>query len=311
MWPIQLVFLLFIVCRIILFYVTQWSTSFSHIWSNRSPPSFSSTTFQNFQVFLIYFPKCPTFSTTQSCAPNAAVYVSSLNMTPICWSKESSSNPHFSFSVGLAPSESLNKVLLYICNMQNTYNPKHTHNKQHKIWNSLSNLKMCLPVLYLWHLLESKLNKIENSYAEYTNKSADCLEGGCQQLVQQNIYLVSFSVFIVQEWWQSTLKFKCSQTWLSVWSHTHPTNMKFYYHWLMHGATSPCLHPHTAPVLTSCVTSILCTWSVSKWCDLIFLCLHSCMYSMLIAGWSVVVHRYCKAVLTWAVRNVSYLGLKY
>ena len=44
-----------------------------------------------------------------------------------------------------------------------------------------------------------------------------------------------------------------------------------------------CLHPHIAPVLTYCVTGILCTWRVSKRCDLIFLCLHSLIYSMLIA----------------------------
>jgi len=28
--------------------------------------------FKTFQVFLIYFPKCPSFSTIQSCAPNVA-----------------------------------------------------------------------------------------------------------------------------------------------------------------------------------------------------------------------------------------------
>ena len=36
---------------------------FLHDWSNWSSPFFSSTTFQNFQVFLIYYPKCPGFST--------------------------------------------------------------------------------------------------------------------------------------------------------------------------------------------------------------------------------------------------------
>ena len=44
------------------------------------------------------------------------------------------------------------------------------------------------------------------------------------------------------------------------------------------------LHPHIAPVLTPCITNILCTQSISKWCDLIFLCLHSFIYSMLIPG---------------------------
>jgi hypothetical protein len=53
---------------------------------------------------------------------------------------------------------------------------------------------------YLRHLLETKLNQIENSYAEYTNKSANYLDGGCQHLVQQEICLVSISVLILQEW---------------------------------------------------------------------------------------------------------------
>jgi len=30
--------------------------------------------FKILQVFLIYFPKCPRFSTVQSCAPNVAGY---------------------------------------------------------------------------------------------------------------------------------------------------------------------------------------------------------------------------------------------
>ena len=63
-----------------------------------------------------------------------------------------------------------------------------------------------------------------------------------------------------------------------------PYKLVIHYHWLMHGATSPCLHPHIAPVLTSYVTSIPCTWCVSKWRDLIFLCFHSFIYSTLIPG---------------------------
>ena len=47
---------------------------FSHDRSNWSSPSFSSTTFQNFQVFLIYFPTRLTFSTKQSHVPDAALY---------------------------------------------------------------------------------------------------------------------------------------------------------------------------------------------------------------------------------------------
>jgi hypothetical protein len=78
----------------------------SHNWSKRPSPSFSSTTFQNFpgifrtiglndllhpspaphfkifQLFIIYCPKCPSFSTTQSyvsaphkAVPNVALYL--------------------------------------------------------------------------------------------------------------------------------------------------------------------------------------------------------------------------------------------
>ena len=62
---------------------------FPHGRSNWCPP-FCSTKFENFELFLIYFPKCPIFSTTQSCAPNVSL-VSSLNLSPVCRWKESSS----------------------------------------------------------------------------------------------------------------------------------------------------------------------------------------------------------------------------
>jgi hypothetical protein len=44
---------------------------FLHDWSSWSP-SFSSTIFQNFQVFLIYFPTCPGFSTIHCYTPVVA-----------------------------------------------------------------------------------------------------------------------------------------------------------------------------------------------------------------------------------------------
>ena len=46
---------------------------FSHDHSNWSSPSISNTTFQNFQVFRIYFAKCPSFSSTQSYVWNAVL----------------------------------------------------------------------------------------------------------------------------------------------------------------------------------------------------------------------------------------------
>ena len=73
MWPIQLAFLL-------LSYVGYSSPPslyvlhlyFSHDRSNSSP-SFPEPHFISFQVFLIYFPKCSSFSTTQSYALSAAL----------------------------------------------------------------------------------------------------------------------------------------------------------------------------------------------------------------------------------------------
>ena len=45
---------------------------FSHDRSNWSSQAFSSTKLETFQLFLIYSPNCPSFSTTHSYAPNVA-----------------------------------------------------------------------------------------------------------------------------------------------------------------------------------------------------------------------------------------------
>ena len=75
MWPIQLTFHLFTVCRIFLSPLTLCHIlHFSHDGPNWSTQSFSSATFQNFQIFQIYCPQCPSLSTTQSFAPNVAIY---------------------------------------------------------------------------------------------------------------------------------------------------------------------------------------------------------------------------------------------
>ena len=75
MWPIKLPLLVVIVCTI---FLSSWLfvtlLHFSHDWSNRSYPSFSSTTFQTFQVLLIYFPNCPRFIAIHSYAPNLTLY---------------------------------------------------------------------------------------------------------------------------------------------------------------------------------------------------------------------------------------------
>jgi hypothetical protein len=154
----------------------------------------------------------------------------------------------------------------------------HTHNKRHKIWNSLYQsqnfLTSLIPVTFIGNKAESNWKQLcrvlkEVSRLPWVWLSVSGATG-------------DIAVFILQEWWQFTLKFKCLQTWFSVGSCTPPTDMKFYYHWLVYRATSPCLQPYITPVLTRWVTSILGIWRVSKRCDLIFLCLHSFIYSMLI-----------------------------
>jgi len=67
MSPIQLALLVLVVCRMFLSSLTLCNTSFLtrsvQLISGSPPPAPHFTTSQ---VFLIYFPKCPTFSTTQS-----------------------------------------------------------------------------------------------------------------------------------------------------------------------------------------------------------------------------------------------------
>jgi len=64
MWPIQFVFRLRISCRIFLCSLTLSNTSLFLTWSVQLIfSSFSSTIFKNFQVFLIYCPKRPSFGT--------------------------------------------------------------------------------------------------------------------------------------------------------------------------------------------------------------------------------------------------------
>ena len=71
MWPIQLAFLLFIVSEIFLTFLTLCKTSLltEPVQIHPSP----APLFKTFQVFVIYLPMCPIFSTTQSCAPNVAL----------------------------------------------------------------------------------------------------------------------------------------------------------------------------------------------------------------------------------------------
>jgi len=93
MWPFQLVLLHFIVsrtwlaslalCNVSLFLIRSVQLIFYILHQHHAS--------KTFQVFLIYFPKCSSFSATQRCAPNVALYYifPPLNLNPICWRKES------------------------------------------------------------------------------------------------------------------------------------------------------------------------------------------------------------------------------
>ena len=74
-WPIQLVFLHFIVRRIFLSYLTPCNTYIYHtINPNDLMHPSPAPYFKTFPVFLIYFSKRPSFSTTQSYALNVTLY---------------------------------------------------------------------------------------------------------------------------------------------------------------------------------------------------------------------------------------------
>ena len=63
----------FVVCRIFLSFLITYNFIISHkIGRTDLPHPFPGPQFKNFQVCLTYFPKCPSFSTTQSFTPNVA-----------------------------------------------------------------------------------------------------------------------------------------------------------------------------------------------------------------------------------------------
>jgi hypothetical protein len=91
MWPSQLDFFPFIVCRIAYpppFFVLL---HFSHEPSNWSSPSLSSTTFQNFPGISELLSAVSKFQHhIQLWSKCSTVLVSSLNLRPVCWWKEPS-----------------------------------------------------------------------------------------------------------------------------------------------------------------------------------------------------------------------------
>jgi hypothetical protein len=75
MWPIQSAFVHFILRRMFPSPLTLCNTfSISHTIGLTVLHPSPAPHFKTFRVFLIYFPKCPSFSTIQSYAPNIALY---------------------------------------------------------------------------------------------------------------------------------------------------------------------------------------------------------------------------------------------
>ena len=92
MWPLQFAFLHFVVCRMFLSTLIICNTS--SCFTRLAELIFSILIehhISKLSVFLIYFPKCLSFSTIQSYAPIVAIHLFILNLSPICWWKGSSS----------------------------------------------------------------------------------------------------------------------------------------------------------------------------------------------------------------------------
>jgi len=87
MWPIQLVFLLFIACRLFLSSLNLRNTS---SFFTRSLQLIFSILLQHcitklLQLFLIHFAECPSFSTTQrQCTCSHTIYVTTILTVSIC-----------------------------------------------------------------------------------------------------------------------------------------------------------------------------------------------------------------------------------
>jgi hypothetical protein len=91
MWPIQLVFLLCIVCRIFISFLTLCNTPFFLTWLVPLT-SISSTKFWNFSGISDLFSEMSKFQLyTKLCSKCSILLVSSFNLSPIFWWKESSS----------------------------------------------------------------------------------------------------------------------------------------------------------------------------------------------------------------------------
>ena len=87
MWPIQLVFLLFIVCRILLSSSSLCNTS--SFLTRSVQVIFSSTTFQNFSGISDLLSDVPNFQHhTMLCSKCRTSLFSSLNLSHICWRED-------------------------------------------------------------------------------------------------------------------------------------------------------------------------------------------------------------------------------
>ena len=73
-WPIQLAFLLFVLCRIFLSSLPPYFFIFHTVGLTGLLHHFPAPHFKIFQVLLINFPKCPSFSTIRSYTPNVSLF---------------------------------------------------------------------------------------------------------------------------------------------------------------------------------------------------------------------------------------------
>jgi hypothetical protein len=74
MWPIQVALFHCNACSTFLSSFTQWNTCSYLTRSDHLIHPYPAQHFKPSQVFLIYFPKCPSFSSIQSCATSVALY---------------------------------------------------------------------------------------------------------------------------------------------------------------------------------------------------------------------------------------------
>lgn len=90
-WPVQLAFLRFVVCTMLLFFLTPCNTLFFTHSVHKISPSFSSTEFQNFHAYFYLLSEASNFQDNNNlCFKHCISLVYLLNLIPVCWWRMSS-----------------------------------------------------------------------------------------------------------------------------------------------------------------------------------------------------------------------------